>query len=568
MKIPKFKSLLGKLSVLLLLPVFTILFFGGIISFLYVRNVMLNQWNEAAILKLQRAAHDIEMRLSKPIGLMEMFYDTGSGSDSQTHQEWVINRLRGLDGVVRVDTEMFAGNNKMNSHHNRPMHMENHTMMHFHHGTFSKITEPRFDANAGKKTVNLVSYLLDSKDEEIGKIEIVISFDFLITDVIRLGWWQSDMACIVDQSGNYLVHTNLFMEGRKKLGDTNDALEFQILEGMKDNSSGTFSSKGHPPELVAGFYSLDKAPWSIIMFAPGVKILRPIIRFRNLFFIGSLIIFLFILILIRLHVGKIVKKIKHLSDDAEKVAKGEYGNKIDDEGKDEIGQLLQSYNSMVTGLKERDHIRNTFGRYMDPEFAKVLMKRPEATELGGKRKEVAILMSDIRGFTSMAESLSPEATIYILNHYFSHMIRVIQKHNGIIVDFIGDAILVFFEPMNGALQGAVNNSLRCAIQMQKEMQIFNKEVKSEELPEFDMGIGIHAGEVVVGNIGSKERAKYGIVGSAVNLTQRIQEKAQGKEIIITDSVITQLKSRVPIRKTFQQKLKGLNAPLSLHVIDL
>lgn len=550
----------------MLLPVFIILILGGVVSFLYVRNVMLDQWNEAAILKLQRASHDIEMRLSKPIDLMEMFFDTGSSD--QARQAWVINRIRKLDGVVRVNTEMVPETELNAMAPPNTMHMKKHnTMMHFHHGTFASISEPRLDADEGAKTLSLVSHLLNAKDEKIGKIEIVLRFDYLMEDVIRLGWWQSDMACIVDQSGNYIIHTNLSMTGRKRLGDTNDPLESLILEGMGESSFGTFTSKGHPPKLVAGFYSLEKAPWSIVVFAPGEKILRPIIRFRNLFLFGGILVFLFILVLIRLHVEKIVVKIKRLSDDARKVAKGDYGSKIDDESTDEIGQLVQSYNSMVAGLKERDHIRNTFGRYIDPEFAKVLVKRPEATELGGKRKAVAILMSDIRGFTSVAETLSPEATIYILNLYFSHMIRIIQKHNGIIVDFIGDGILVFFEPMNGSIKNAVDRSFQCAVQMQKEMRIFNKEVEKEGLPGFAMGIGVNAGEVVVGNIGSKERAKYGIVGSAVNLTQRVQEKAQGGEIVVTDSVLVQLNNRVSVIKTFPIKLKGLNAPLNLHTVS-
>ena len=327
------------------------------------------------------------------------------------------------------------------------------------------------------------------------------------------------------------------------------------------------SSSGHPPDRIAGYYNLNTVPWSIVVFAPGKKILQPIIRFRNLFFVGSFILFLCILLLIRSHVGKIVSKIKRISIDADKVAKGEYGRSITVDSRDEIGQLVHSYNSMVAGLQERDHIRNTFGRYVDPEFAKRLMRQPEAVRLGGKKKDVVILISDIRGFTSKAESLNPEATLYVLNQYFSNMIHVIRKHNGIIVDFIGDAILVFFEPINDSLSSIIQKCVLCASEMQKGMIHFNRQMDKKGLPHFDIGIGINSGEVIVGNIGSSERAKYGIVGSAVNLAQRVQEKAHAKEIVITESVLNHLNGRVNILKTAQEKLKGYDTLFNLYTIN-
>ncbi len=99
---------------------------------------------------------------------------------------------------------------------------------------------------------------------------------------------------------------------------------------------------------------------------------------------------------------------------------------------------------MIMGLKERDFIRDTFGRYVNKEVARELLKRPEAGRLGGEKRQVAVLMADIRGFTQVSEFLTPEETIRILNHYFSHMITVIREHDGIIVDFYGDGVLVFF----------------------------------------------------------------------------------------------------------------------------
>jgi class 3 adenylate cyclase len=194
------------------------------------------------------------------------------------------------------------------------------------------------------------------------------------------------------------------------------------------------------------------------------------------------------------------------------------------------------------------------------------LAHPETARLGGRRKEVVIMMSDIRGFTPLSETLSPEETIYILNRYFEYMIRIINKYNGIIVEFVGDAILVFFQPLSESLSATVNQGVRCAFEMQKEMTPFNEEIKAESFPELEMGIGVNAGPVVVGHIGSSARAKYGIVGSEVNITQRIQQQAKGKEVVVSESVYKSVSENVVLTDSVQIRLKGVQKPVTLHRI--
>lgn len=562
----KLKTLQGRLIVLLLLPVFLIIFSGGLTSFLYTRTVILNQWNDSAVLKLQRAAHTIEMRLLKPIDLMNLFFQISNTKNRSLPPELIVDYIKSLEGVVAADLKdtwarelpVSAAENSM------PLH---HGMMQYRHTRISRITNPEYNADAGHETVTLLLTLVDGKDDATGQIEVKISFDYLLKDIIQLGWWQSDMACIVAPDGKYMAHTNMTMKGRHYLGGENDPLEQAILEKMKTDPFGTIQSKGYPPDMVAGFYKLEQVPWTIILFAKGDLILKPITRYRNLFVLGSALLIFIILVLIRHHVGKIVAQIKTLSKNAQTVAQGEYGFPVRVDSQDEIGQLVENYNHMVAGLKERDFIRDSFGRYVDPDFAKMLLKHPDAGALGGKRREVVLLMSDIRGFTALSETLSPEIIIRVLNQYFSHMIQIIQDHNGIIVDFFGDAILVFFEPLSGATADTVFCSVQCASRMQSEMKSFNKKMQAKQLPELGMGIGINAGQVIVGNIGSDTRAKYGVVGSAVNLTSRIQAEAGKQEIIISESVFQYLEGHLHIQKTFSAKLKGVDEPVRLRVIE-
>ena len=563
----QFKTLQGRLIVLLLVPVFLTIFAGGVVSFIYTRNIMLNQWNESAVLKLQRAAHNLEMLVLKPIELLNAFYmSTYFQNNSKTKKE-IIKSLSALEGVVRVRFTPLQQNKKNDPWPDYSMYMGMNGQMQMQKGRILKITEPEYDTDAGQETVKLILPLSDTSNQIVGNIQITMSFKYLLKDIFKLGWWQSDMACIVDKKGKYLVHTNMLMKGRQFLGETDDLIEIAVLKEIKTKPFGTVNSGEHPPDMVAGFQKLENLPWTIILFARGEKIFKPIIQYRNAFALGGGFIIIIILVLIRFQVGGIVEKIEKLSKNAQKVAKGDYGNPIKVDTKDEIGQLIQNYNSMVKGLKERDFIRDSFGRYIDPDFAKRLLQHPGAGELGGKRRQVAILMSDIRGFTALSETLSPEVIINILNQYFSHMIHIIQKHNGIIVDFLGDAILVFFEPLSDSLKDTIHNCINCASDMQNEMQSFNKKMKSKNLPELNMGIGINTGPVIVGNIGSKIRAKYGIVGSAVNITSRIQAKAKANEIVISESVYKQMKDSITIQRSFEAELKGVDSALNLYVIN-
>ncbi len=577
----KFKTLQARLIFFLLIPVFIIILAGGVVSFIYTRDAMLDQWNESSALKLQRAAHTIEMRLLKPLELLEVLFQKADREKTVLSVEQVMAFLGSMEGVLQVDFQGGLGkwlNNdpirspadqmsRMNRlHPMNPMHPMHPGEMRVYRSRISKISNLEYDTDKGGKSLTITVSLSGPSGGDLGALDIRISFDYLLRDIIALGWWQSDMACIVDQSGKYMAHTNMTMIGREFLGDTDDPLERDILDQMRFNPFGTVRSAGHPPHMIAGYYKLEQVPWAIILFAPGGKILKPIITYRNYFALGSLGLVMVILMLIRLHVGTLVNHIRLLSDKARKVAKGDYGSPIPVDSEDEIGRLILSYNEMVKGLEERDFIRNSFGRYVDPEFARRLLEHPEAGKLGGKRREVAILMSDIRGFTALSETLSPEIIVRILNQYFSHMIQIIQHHQGIIVDFFGDSILVFFDPLSDTLADTVFRCVQCAREMQGQMASFNQDMVQKNLPELAMGIGINAGQVIVGNIGSHSRSKYGIVGSAVNITSRIQARAGEHEILISQAAHGHVQERVEVQRSFPASLKGVDQPVQLHVI--
>jgi class 3 adenylate cyclase len=568
------RTLQRRMVLLVLLPVGMLLAALGFLGYFKTRDIMLDQWREAAILRLQRAAHHVDMRLDRPVQLVELLGRTGDAREGLAIQSWIVDQLKEMQGVTDVlldwegpepwDDEPHMGR-MGNMFAGRGAGMGR--MMRFHRARIARITSPAYDPEADGETVNIVTRFLDETGSVLGNLTVTLRFDALIRDIQRLGWWQSDMACLVDEGGRILARTAAMESESPGLGECRDPLARAVLEGLRENTQGTLLGPGHPPETVAGYYHTANAPWALVLFASGEQVLSPIIRFRNWYMAAGGAGIVLVLLLIRFAVGRITKSVRRLSRAAERIAEGGYGEPLPMAGHDEIGQLTRSFNTMVEGLRERDFIRNTFGRYVDREVAHELMRRPEASMLGGERREVAVLMSDIRGFTSLSESLPPEATLNALNLYFGHMIEVIKRNHGIIVDFIGDGVLAFFDPLDGPLEPSLRNAVQCACDMQAEMDGINRELAGRGLPQLEAGIGVNAGTVVVGNIGSETRAKYGIVGPAVNLTQRIQDQAGPGDVVISDAVTAGVPKGSAAGKSFQYHPKGVRRPLTLHFLE-
>ncbi|MGD8435255.1 MAG: HAMP domain-containing protein, partial [Syntrophobacterales bacterium] len=351
-------SLQQRFMLLLLLPVAALLLGMGIFGFIHARNSLLTQWREAAVLKLQRAAHDVDMRLSRPLQWLEMYNKTGGEHFDEHTQEWILEQLGQVEGVERVSltrVDEEASGPMLHMHQEgqsveMPMMGGRSGMMRFHRARIAEITVPRYDSVLEHETVSIISELNDADGKEIGKLEVVIRFDYLLENLGAAGWWQSHRAFLVDNTGKVLVCTD---PDRSQLGENNDPLELATLKALKEQISGTILGQGHPPTEVSGFYRLQEAPWSVILVAPGREILSPIVIFRNCYIIGGSLFILLILLLIRLVTGRTVSAIKDVSNAAESIAQGDYSTFLSVRTQDEVGQLMQNFNSMVSQLQER-----------------------------------------------------------------------------------------------------------------------------------------------------------------------------------------------------------------------
>ncbi|MGD2272437.1 MAG: SpoIIE family protein phosphatase, partial [Desulfobacterales bacterium] len=390
-------SLNQRLSVFLLLPVALLLIAMGYAGFIYARSSLLEQWRETAILSLQQEAHQVDMSLNLPKQWIRMFYEVSGKNHGDHHiYDWILDRLRNAEGVERVniirledrsDRPSFRHkhfNSQAQDSHKMRMGDRKKKPMMIHHGKISEITPPRYDASVDHETVSMISTLHNESGHEIGKLEVVIRFDFLFENVRDSRLWHHHQAYLVDDTGKILYSP--LNKGRKKLFENGDPLELQTIYAIRSMTYGTLFGEGDPPSKVSGFYKLREAPWNLVMIAAGEEILAPIQRFRLYYVLGAVFFIILILFLIRLVTSYTVTSITDISEAADRVARGDYGKPLPVKTQDEVGELARSFNSMVHQLEERMRLKEVLNLAMQVQ-QNLLPQRPpdiDGLDIAGK----------------------------------------------------------------------------------------------------------------------------------------------------------------------------------------
>ncbi len=217
--------------------------------------------------------------------------------------------------------------------------------------------------------------------------------------------------------------------------------------------------------------------------------------------------------------------------------------------------------------KREQFIRQTFGRYISDAIVDEILEKPEGLQLGGDLRNVTLMMSDIRSFTTLVEHLPPEQVVALLNRYLGKMTDIILHYGGTIDDFLGDAVLAALGAPTQSEHHATQ-AVTCAIEMQAAMAEVNAENKAEGLPEVQMAIALNTGEVVAGNIGSERRSKYGFVGHQVNVTSRIEDDARPNEILISEQTLLAIdNSQFIVGDSRTVHAKGMAGMLTVYPIE-
>jgi class 3 adenylate cyclase len=225
-----------------------------------------------------------------------------------------------------------------------------------------------------------------------------------------------------------------------------------------------------------------------------------------------------------------------------------------------LQQMVEEETKKVLALND------TFGRFLSDEIVKDLLDTPGGLSLGGKKQNITIMFSDIRGFTAISEQMGVEDAVTMLNHYFSDMVDVIHKYRGTVIEFLGDGILAIFgAPVS--YENHPDSAVACALEMQLAMDEVNEWNIKNRYPLMEMGIGLNSGETIVGNIGSTKSMKYNVIGTNVNLASRIESFSTGNQVLISENTYKLTKAELRVAQTLEVSAKGLKEPITVYHID-
>ena len=261
----------------------------------------------------------------------------------------------------------------------------------------------------------------------------------------------------------------------------------------------------------------------------------------------------------------ITKPIRKLVSISSEIRNGKFDISVKSKSRDEIGILSESFEDMARGLAEREKMKDAFGKFVNKEIADMILKNE--LKLGGERKTAAVFFSDIRSFTAISENLQPEEVVDFLNEYMSVMVDCVNKTNGVVDKFIGDAIMaVWGTPISRGNDTA--NAVESALMMREALIRFNKGRGSAKRPVINIGCGINTGPVLAGQIGSHDRMEYTVIGDTVNLASRIESlnKPFCTDILISSDSYNLVKDLYLCTPMEKITVKGKKDPQQIYAV--
>jgi sigma-B regulation protein RsbU (phosphoserine phosphatase) len=569
------KTLTGKFIVFIIIPVVFILSALSLSSYLLVHKLLIDQMMISGQNFLRASAEQVSTRIVQIHSTLELMAITESveeKNDSERHRFFVKikDRLGGAttsvfmgfpDGkFVRTKTTPLP---KDYDPRTRPWYLG---ALGLPPGVMAGVTEPYPDAGTGRPTITLYQKVVDPAGGLMGVLGVDLDIESASRNLMEnLPVLENGQNILVDANALVLLHPDKDMIG-SDIGITGEELDAQLSEDIKHSEIQYKQYLGNylKQKWYLGFHRVQNASICFVLSVPAKTILKPLHKLTLQMAALCISLIMGLALLLIVVTRRISRPIMDLTNSAVQVTEtGPYRDALEIKSRDEIGQLTAAFNEMMEGLRQRDFIRDTFGRYVTKEVVEELLDTSDGLKLGGEIREVTIMLSDLRGFTPLCERLNPDQVIEVLNGYLSRMSKIIGQYQGTINEFIGDAILTFFgAPIKYGDSPA--RSVACALAMQLAMEEINRQNSEKGLPDLFMGIGINTGEVIVGNIGSKERAKYGVVGHNINLASRVEGATLGGQILITPSTYEQVKDLVVVRGVRPVRFKGIEEDIDLY----
>jgi adenylate cyclase len=338
-------------------------------------------------------------------------------------------------------------------------------------------------------------------------------------------------------------------------------------------------------DRVASWFAFEAFEWRVFVTETRETFYSDLNRITTqttLFTLGAVLVTAVVLILL---VATLTKPMTQLASAMRTIiSSNDLSSRVDVHFRDEVGELSKTFNVMVSELdkaygriksyaydavlsqKKEQRIRNIFQKYVPQELIDQFFAHPESMLVGDNR-ELSVLFSDIRSFTSISEQMQPDVLVSSLNRYFSVMVELIMDQGGVIDKYIGDAIMAFFGAPVHHEDDALN-SVHAGISMVEALDAFNEGQKQSGLPEFKIGVGINYGVVTVGNIGTDRKMDYTVIGDMVNVASRLEglTKPYHQSLIISEVLKERIGDSVPSRIVDSVAVKGRSAGLRIYTV--
>ena len=419
----------------------------------------------------------------------------------------------------------------------------------------------------GRSVVFIGVPIKDESGAVLGGVNVRFDLETLLMDYITTARFnQSGYAVITANDGRILAHPNAT---RIK----EDISSYPAIQQARSSGGkGSVVQRNADGRERLMIYrtiknpaTVDSKPWILLAEIDQSEALAPLLSLRSSFGAGlAVLVVASFLIAWQLSVS-IKRPVHELLEMVRRVKGGDLTARAAVEGRDELGQLGTSLNEMAKGLQERDRMKDVFGRYIATQISDKILKGE--MDLVGEMRNVTILFSDIRNFTTMAEELSPPQVVAFLNNYFSEMVEAVFEQGGVLDKFMGDGMMAVFGSL-GDQPDHPRRAVLAALRMKALLAKINGERAMAGKPPIAIGVGIHTDDVIVGNIGSNKRLEYTVIGDGVNTTSRVQtlNKQFGTTLLITQPTYDAVKDYFECRLMPDAQLRGKTKTFSFYEV--
>jgi adenylate cyclase len=396
----------------------------------------------------------------------------------------------------------------------------------------------------------------DAKQQVIGALSIHYDLQTELSRIIQAARFGGDgRAQVLNSAGRVVAH----VDPKRVDADMSKSKAFQLTRTEaggdyvveNDYLGKSWLWVARPMKSPASGTTL---PWALVVQMDEAKAVAPIGELRNQVLLALAIVSV-CAVFVGWRVGlSISQPIDKLASFVKRVQGGDFTGSVD-EGQNEIGLLGKALNQMTRGLEERDRVKELFGRYVATQVSDKIVKGE--VPVGGESRHVSILFSDIRGFTTMSEAMPPTQVVSFLNDYFSEMVEAVFEQGGVLDKFMGDGLMAVFGSMSD-MPDHPRRAVLTALRMKSLLGKINGNRAMHGEPPISIGIGVHTADVIVGNIGSRRRLEYTVIGDGVNTCSRVQalNKEFGTTILITETTWEMVKDQFDCRVMPETELRG------------